>query len=747
MTHLVLVLVLAAAVRTGACPAMCTCTRHPLQLLNYTSVCCGGYPDNITSQLDETTYDLTIGNLDANQLDAIVDDLAQIRLPNLDRLTIQTSVVPDLTNLTLSDLTELRHVKLSGNKIANLPALNLTDLQILDLSNNSVVIVEQPFRTLRNLEILNLSANSLTVIEADSFSGLVSLKCLDLSGNNLTTLDDATFTPLQSLQYLNLSTNRLNTLNERCFITLVKLQQLDVSFNTLIRVELGSLQLPSLARLLLAGNTKLGASREPVLLVGTGQRLQTVDASNIGLEQVPAALTHSIRTLRLMGNSIKTVRCGDLDSYPLLQLLDFNSNGLELIEDDALGRLDSLSILYLTNNHMTDIPKSLSEKLKVLHLEHNKIQQVRAKDFIGLTALEVLLLNDNKIGLIEADAFNQLTSLVTLDISRNPVKILEAGCLSGSMALQVLRLANIDVISPPKEVSFPLSSTEHLITLDLSGSPGLARQLLVDTAALAASRQLQELDLSFTELDYIRSDLLHFLPQLRIFHIQGNRINCTQLEWLAAWMRRQDEPEYKKIACASPPELWGTLLIDLQDVEISPDYQPTTPEVFAVKRTEQGFNLKAFVAEKIFHQESKFAPTENVNNETTWSSLEATVSSNANESGTTEISHDLFAASEENSFNAHNNKSEESFPVVQSVTLDVDVNSNSSHERGEMSMFSAGERERVHPGLLVLAVGMLGTAIALAMLAIRFARRKRAASRLRQEDLEVSSLPGVTELW
>jgi hypothetical protein len=85
--------------------------------------------------------------------------------------------------------------------------------------------------------------------------------------------------------------------------------------------------------------------------------------------------------------------------------------------------------------------------------------------------------------------------------------------------------------------------------------------------------------------------------------------------------------------------------------------------------------------------------------------------------------------------------------VVQSVTLDVDVNSNSSHERGEMSMFSAGERERVHPGLLVLAVGMLGTAVALAMLAIRFARRKRAASRLRQEDLEVSSLPGVTELW
>ena len=733
MSHLVLVLVLAAAVRTGACPDMCTCTRHPLQP-DQTSVLCEGFPENVT-QLDRATYDLTLANLDEEELGAIIESLAEIKLPYLDRLTIERSVVPDLMNLTFGDFVDLRYVKLSGNKIASLAQLNGTSLRLLDLSDNEVVTVEEAFRTMRNLETLNLSANSLTVIDSDSFRGLVSLKCLDLSSNNLTTLEDEVFTPLQSLQYLNLSSNQIEVLNEKCFISLVKLQQLDVSFNRLVRVELGSLQLPSLARLLLAGNSRLGTSREPVLLVGTGQRLQTVDASNIGLEQVPAALTHSIRTLRLVGNSIKTVRCGDLDSYPLLQLLDFDSNGLELIEDDALGRLDSLSILYLTNNNMTEIPKSLSEKLKVLHLEHNRIQQVRSKDMQGLTALEVLLLNDNKIRLIEADAFNQLTSLVTLDISRNPIKVLEAGCLSGSMALQVLRLANIAVIAPPKEVSFPLSSTEHLITLDLSGSPGLARQLLVDTAALAASRQLQELDLSFTGLDYIRSDLLHFLPQLRIFHIQGNRINCTQLEWLATWMRRQDEPEYRKITCASPPELWGTLLFDLQDTPLS----SITTEVPTSKRTEESVDFKLV--------ENFFAPFD-VNE--TWS-VETTVSSvltNANESARAEISRDLAGGSKEATFNAYN-KSEELFPEVQSVTSDVDVNSNSSHERGEMSMFSAGERERVHPGMLVLAAAMLGTAVALTMLAVRFSRRRRAALRLRQEEdvVEVSSLPGVTELW
>ncbi|XP_044258886.1 vasorin [Tribolium madens] len=636
MTHLVLVLVLVAVVRTGACPVMCTCSRH-------LTVRC-------TQQVTVEIF---------------------TNLTNLQELVIENSDLGDLSNVSVDDL-ELQSMRLSQNRIVSLPELNVTNLKHLDLSENLIETLGVEFRTLRSLEILNLSANFLTVIDSDSFSGLESLKCLDLSRNNLTRLDDALFEPLQALQYLNLSSNQLKILNERCFISLVKLQQLDVSFNRLIRVELGSLQLPSLARLLLAGNSKLGASKEP-MLVGTGQKLQTVDASNIGLEQVPPALTHSIRTLRLVGNNIKTVRCGDLDSYPLLQLLDFDSNGLEMIEDDALGRLDSLTILYLTNNNMSEIPKSLSEKLKVLHLEHNQIQQVRTTDLQGLTSLEVLLLNDNKIRLIEAEAFNQLTSLVTLDISRNPIKILQAGCLSGSMALQVLRLSNIDVDSPPKEVSFPLSSTEHLITLDLSGSPGLARQLLVDTAALAASRQLQELDLSFTDLEFIRSDLLHFLPQLRIFHIDGNRINCTQLEWLAAWMRRQDEPEYKRVACVSPPELWGTLLIDLQPIEATPS-RPTTTQA-PTTQMEDYIDIESFL---------------------------------------------------------HENKSE-NFPIT-----------NSSH--GEMSMFSAGAEERFHPGL-VLAAAMLGIVLVLVLLGIRFAKRKRDALMLRQEDLEVSSLPGVTELW
>ncbi|KAJ8921951.1 hypothetical protein NQ315_008585 [Exocentrus adspersus] len=568
MMHLVLIMTLTVGVSTAMlCPGTCTCKHYLGDDLEkntatyYTSVSCSAYVENVTSSLENTTRYLQLNNFNREELELVLSDLTEMenQLPYLNTLSIINSEIENL-NSTLDNFQRIRTLSLGGNHVKSAPELflNLTNLQSLDLSLNEIKVLElELFRTLKTLEVLNLSANSLTKINRGNFSGLNNLKCLDLSRNNLTVIDNQALTPFPLLQYLNLSSNRLEVLNEACFSSLIKLQQLDVSWNRLARVAPGSLQLPSLARLLLAGNPQLGRSREASVFVGTGHRLQTVDASRTGLKQVPAALTHSIRTLRLAGNSIRTINCGDLDSYPLLQLLDFTSNDLESVEEDALGRLDCLSVLYLTDNNIHEIPRSLPEELKVLHLEHNNIERVSIGDLQGLSGLEVLLLNDNKIRAVDGAAFSQLVSLVTLDLSRNPVSILQPGCLEGPMALQVLRLSSIGIISPAEEVSFPLSAPEHLITLDLSDSPGLARQLLADTAALAASRELQELDLSRTGIQFIRYDLLHYLPQLRVLHVKGNSLNCSQLEWLASWMRRQDEPEYRDIVCASPPRSLG----------------------------------------------------------------------------------------------------------------------------------------------------------------------------------------------
>lgn len=572
--RLLLTFVLATvSVRAGSCPESCDCREFPKDgevtdnfssNFIFTEATCTG---NVTQKLPESTEVLVLRNMLESDLrfflTTLNGNITDITVSHVN-LANNKSFVFNLTTINRVRALTLSNCKIVSSPTLVLPAASI-NFQSLDLSNNDMQTVKlQPIDT---LEVLNLSANAIDSLNALSFAGLSALKSLDLTENLLSAIDDKVLKPLISLQHLNLSRNRLEILNEASFSSLLHLQQLDVSWNRLAKVAPGSLQLPSLARLLLAGNPNLGNFQQPALLVGTGRRLQTVDASRTGLKQVPAALTHSIRTLRLAGNSITIVNCGDLDSYPLLQLLDFTSNNLESVEDDALGRLDSLFVLYLTDNKLRSIPRSLPERLRVLHLEKNKIEQIRNVDLQGLPLLEVLLLSDNKIKTVEENSFTQLTSLETLDLSRNPISILTAGTFSGPIQLRVLRLSHIQAIPPAKEMTFPLSSPEHLVILDLSQSPGLARQLLADTAALAAAHELQELDLSNSLLNHIRSDLLHFLPQLRIFRLHGNPLNCTNLQWLALWMRKQDDVEYRQVTCSSPLELWGMLLIDLLEEE------------------------------------------------------------------------------------------------------------------------------------------------------------------------------------
>ncbi|KAG5898568.1 hypothetical protein JTB14_016583 [Gonioctena quinquepunctata] len=813
MLYLVLILMLMIGVSEETCPNMCECRYYPRSDMPktsfyYTSISCNTYDENITSQLDNTTSQFRIANVNKMDILSLFADLKNHSgLPFLEQLTITKSEFVNL-NKSVQGLDWISSLTLIDNELTVIPQsfLNLSALQSLDLSRNALKRIEQePFRTLKALETLNLSANSLNNINKSGFLGLNNLKYLDLSKNNLTSLSEDVLSVLPTLQHLNLSNNGLEILHEACFARLILLQQLDVSWNRLSRVAPGSLELPSLTRLLLTGNTQLGESRDAAVLVGSGRKLQTVDASRTGLKQVPATLTHSIRTVRLAGNLIRSVNCGDLDSYPLLQLLDLTSNKLVTMEEDALGRLDSLAVLYLTDNNMHEIPKSLPEKLKALHVERNDVGKVSEKDLQGLAALEVLLLSDNKISIIDEGAFSQLVSLVTLDLSRNPVIILQPGSLTGPFALQVLRLSSMRIMSPAEENTFPLSTPDNLITLDLSDSPGLARQFLADTATIVASKQLQELDLSGTNLEYIRSDLLHFLPQLRSLHIKGNRLNCSQLHWLGTWLRRQDAHEYRDVVCSSPPEMWGVSLVDIQDDEVSTTdtrqayitgkISSTTNALIDVNYTR--VPLKKSVLDKNENESSKnkshsiqhnqisvnldskrtltvpfqtvkyLWQDENILNETGKAAITETstrlkqtpklTAQNANETAESQsnrpspasgggfiskFSRDLFITLQEKSFNNSVDTEEElKKSGVGENSIDVPPQWN-----GKMSMYTNNKQNDgfLHPGMLIFAAGVAFAAAAVAILVVRFIRNRRAC---REDDIEVASLPTITDLW
>ncbi|XP_026755730.2 protein artichoke-like [Galleria mellonella] len=411
------------------------------------------------------------------------------------------------------------------------------NLREIDLSSNKLqYITTGLFNNFSNLRKLILSRNEIINIFEESFNGLSKLESLDLSENNLTILANV-FTPLKNLQHLNLSRNNIQFIHENYFNNWL-LQHLDVSHNNLKKLAPGALQLlPNLARLLLTDNPHLGITQlDTQLLVGTGRRLQQIDASRTGLYQVPEAFTHSVRFLSLVGNRISAVRCGDLDSYPLLQSLDFSDNKIVLVEDDSLGRLEMLLFLNLNKNLLTSVPKSLPDELKYLSINNNLIKNLSIPDLKNLPNLRILLLQYNNINYIEEHVFDDLLSLEMLDLSNNPIRMLSSNTFDGPLSLRDLRLCYLNFTTLQQDGSFPMSSPESVQMLHLQSSPGLARQLLADSAALAAFSHLQYLDLRMNNLSEIRNDLLFYLVQLKTLRLHGNSINCSAESWLKDWM-------------------------------------------------------------------------------------------------------------------------------------------------------------------------------------------------------------------
>lgn len=141
-----------------------------------------------------------------------------------------------------------------------------------------------------------------------------------------------------------------------------------------------------------------------------------------------------------------------------------------------------------------------------------------------------------------------------------------------------------------------------------------------------------------------------------------------------------------------------------------------------------------------------------------------TLSQNANETGKSEIikldnpsliseiSRNLFIDTEDGK--TFNNTPNEKPPTSQSEESSIDSLRDSSQwniSTGEMFMLTKNKQSDssflLHPGMLILTIGVMGAAATLAMLAAKFTKKRRNSNIFRQEDIEVNSLPSVTELW
>uniref|UniRef100_A0A8C4DR06 Protein flightless-1 homolog n=1 Tax=Dicentrarchus labrax TaxID=13489 RepID=A0A8C4DR06_DICLA len=197
--------------------------------------------------------------------------------------------------------------------------------------------------------------------------------------------------------------------------------------------------------------------------------LRWLKLNRTGLCYLPEELAslQKLEHLSVSHNSLTTLH-GELSSLPNLRAVVARANNLKNsgVPDDIF-QLDDLSVLDLSYNQLTEIPRDLenSRNMLVLNLSHNSIDSIPNQLFINLTDLLYLDLSDNKLDSLPPQ-MRRLVHLQTLTLNNNPLMHAQLRQLPAMVALQTLHLRNTQRTQSNMPTS--LEGLTHLADVDLS---------------------------------------------------------------------------------------------------------------------------------------------------------------------------------------------------------------------------------------------------------------------------------------
>ncbi|XP_078096507.1 protein flightless-1 homolog [Mustelus asterias] len=197
--------------------------------------------------------------------------------------------------------------------------------------------------------------------------------------------------------------------------------------------------------------------------------LRWLKLNRTGLCYLPEELAslQKLEHLSVSHNSLTTLH-GELSSLPCLRAIVARANNLKNsgVPDDIF-QLDDLSVLDLSYNQLTEIPRELenAKNMLVLNLSHNSIDNIPNQLFINLTDLLYLDLSDNSLESLPPQ-MRRLVHLQTLILNNNPLMHAQLRQLPAMTALQTLHLRNTQRTQSNLPTS--LEGLSNLLDVDLS---------------------------------------------------------------------------------------------------------------------------------------------------------------------------------------------------------------------------------------------------------------------------------------
>ncbi|KYN02610.1 Leucine-rich repeats and immunoglobulin-like domains protein 3 [Cyphomyrmex costatus] len=424
-----------------------------------------------------------------------------LHLTKLKKLDISANLLGDNFTIALSDVTQLRELKVNKNHLTQMPDLVFVkNITHLTLAHNLIISINgTALFNLQQLQYLDLSGNKISIFQRGSFLAPNRLTHLNLNANHIRIIENGSLDNLTSLEELRLNKNNLTQLKD-IFTNLGKLRILEVNRNNLQQIH--GLSLKSLLSL-----KELYLKRNKINKLDDGAFWPLKD----------------LELLQLDFNMLTTIKKGGLFGLENLKKLTLSHNQISMIEPQAWEMSQKIVELDLSHNELTSIERGSFEsltKLEKLKLDHNQIAYVSDGAFNYTTNLRILELNSNKISYMVEDingAFSPLGQLIKLRLAHNKIKSINQNAFTGLNHVDELDLIGNNITSIQENAFLSMSSLS---------------KLKMNTGSLVCDCGLQWLSMWLREHPYseaeLRCDYPHWLQGMSLTQLHYANFTCDE---------------------------------------------------------------------------------------------------------------------------------------------------------------------------------------------------------------------------
>nr|XP_020455250.1 decorin [Monopterus albus]XP_020455251.1 decorin [Monopterus albus] len=218
--------------------------------------------------------------------------------------------------------------------------------------------------------------------------------------------------------------------------------------------------------------------------------LRVIQCSDLGMKEVPDDIPIDTTLLDLQNNKITEIKENDFKNLKGLHVLILVNNKITVIHAKALSPLNKLQRLYLSKNHLKDMPANMPKSLQELRIHENEITKIRKASFQGMS------------------------NVIVMELGSNPFKSagIEAGAFADLKRVSYIRIADTNITEIPKGLPSSLSE----LHLD-------ANKITKVTAdSFKGLKNLAKLGLSYNEISSVENGTLANIPHLRELHLDNN---------------------------------------------------------------------------------------------------------------------------------------------------------------------------------------------------------------------------------